>query len=350
MGWGAREFENFHPPFLALLAMPFTFLSIDQAFVAWNMVMTGIYFVVVAILVRKALLVLFSGLAVLVVLPFWAPVFSTFCLGQGNAVLLLLLTMTWVFWRSDLLSRQKLAGVPLALATLIKLFPGFLLLLFLMQRRWSTLRLFSLTFILGLAVCAAIVGPEQVFFYFSAVLPRDAKDWGPFPINHSIHGVFLRMFSKNSYGAPLADLPFVAQSLIYSCSAVIVLASCLFIYRRQSGVLSVFQRDMLFWAQLVPLFLMSPITWQHSLVLMLPLFVLAIQSSPVSQYLRSPALVALFLFSFIDVEIVRWLAQSFPRGTPWYLVLAVGNLPFWGLLILGWAIWRTPVTKPSLRG
>lgn len=118
---------------------------------------------------RVALLV-----AVGLALPYFH---ATAVLGQVNVLVLFLVVASWLLAAGR---REWTAGVALGLAVLVKLLPGLLLLLFLIQRRWRVaLAALGVIVVLGLGMPLASLGPDATLrqhaeFYRGAVIAHAA--------------------------------------------------------------------------------------------------------------------------------------------------------------------------------
>lgn len=331
VGWEKSEFENFHPPFLALLALPFTSMSITNAFLAWIALQALLMVASVVMVLRRTTLAFGAISLTLACMPIWAPAYSTLCLGQSNGLLLFLLTACWLMRRSESETLRPWAAAPLALASLIKLFPAFFLLLFLLNRDWRALLVYTVVFGSGLAICAALFGADDIILYAREIAPRDVAEWAIFPINHSIRGVVQRTFAKTPYTTPLFEAPFLISWIAGLFSATVVAIDAAWLLHLRRYELQQKTRDLIFWSQTIPMFLLSPITWQHSMTLMAPLFLLMLSriDLPIA---RITALIGIAALLPVDVELARNALNLHPHGIPWLAAIGAVNLPFWTLI------------------
>ena len=332
-GWGEADFQNFHPPFLVMLAWPFSYLPYDTAFLAWNVVLVLFYVASLFILGRELNISAERTLALFAVLPLWGPVFATMCLGQINALLLLLLCLSWILWRRSRPLTRACAGIPLGLACLIKLFPGYFVFLLILRRDFAILGIFTLTVLAGFAICSVVFGYDQLLAYFSSTIALDVQDWGAYPINHSIFGIFTRAFSTTTYALPIVNAPLVGTIVIRALSFMVVCSMSYAVWYSCSNR-DPAKKDLLFWSQLIPMFLISPITWQHSMTLMLPLYLVVIGTMKESRPLRLACWFSLLTLSLIDIQSARYFINLFPQGVPWIVNLIGVNIPFFGLCAL----------------
>ena len=123
---------NIHPPTSVLLALPLGRLSYPDAVLGWNI------FSLVALL--ASLIIVVTILPVpwsmfvptMALLPFCLPVLGNLQMGQITMVLGLLLTAMWALDRSG---RSTAAGVLLGAMTAVKLFPIYLGIYYVTQKR-----------------------------------------------------------------------------------------------------------------------------------------------------------------------------------------------------------------------
>jgi alpha-1,2-mannosyltransferase len=170
-----------YPPLMAILLSPFTLLSFRVVSRLWLLVNAGLCLVVVAILANEIAYmagpseplarrdlrawlsdpvhVLGLAIAAAIVLPA-APARQTMLTGQIDLLVLLPLALVPALLRGR---RDAWAGAAVALAAMLKLTPGVLLLYFVLRGHWRAFWS-AIATLVGLAlVSIAVVGPE-VFF------------------------------------------------------------------------------------------------------------------------------------------------------------------------------------------
>lgn len=259
---------NAHPPTSVLWALPFSYLDYRTATLVWNLCSLGLLGLSLVLILRE-LSIEFPPAAICPVL-----VFALFCdplqeqtfQGQLNLLLLFLLTGTWAAARRG---HSWGAGLCLGIATATKLFPGYLLLYFLLRRQWTAVTSTLLTVIALTAVTAAIMGPSTYWVYATQVVPHVAEyraHW----YNVSLTGVWAKLLLAQSaeaqqlYRVAWVDAPLLARALgIVSGIAVTGVWAAVILGRRQRG-----QSDLLFALGLVAMLLASPITWPHYFLLL----------------------------------------------------------------------------------
>jgi hypothetical protein len=261
---------NAHPPASVLLAVPLTGLSYSDAFLVWNL--TALAALAACLwLVLRQLEIRFSPwscLPLLVLLLASNPLRQQFNQGQLNAFLLLLITGAWSADRSG---RPWLMGALLGLATGLKLFPGFLFLYPLCRGQWRPLASGVLAFCAVNGLALGLFGPEPYWDYYQKVIPhlgmyRDV--W----LNCSLNGYWHKLFdSRSGHTIPLWQAPVLAAGgTVASCAAVVAVVALL-TGRAQTRP----AKDLAFCLTINGMLLVSPITWEHSsLLLALPFLVL----------------------------------------------------------------------------
>lgn len=269
---------NVHPPTSVLLALPVQGLDFATAFKCWGIASLMALAVAMAMIVWQ-LRIRFAiwNLLPIVSLGFICdPLFQQVVQGQLNLFLLLTIVGVWVADRND---RPVTAGGLLAVAAAVKLFPGFLGLYFLLQRKWRALAASAVAFVAITLATAAITGIETYTTYVEDILPR-AADWKSTWNNASLAGFWHKLFDPGSradrFVAPL-ELPRVALiGTMLSCAAVVGwwgVATWRANSRRQ--------RDHAFGLGIVAMLLVSPVTWEHYfLLLLLPLALVWVDLPP----------------------------------------------------------------------
>ncbi|MCJ7829478.1 DUF2029 domain-containing protein, partial [Patescibacteria group bacterium] len=84
-------------------------------------------------------------------------------LGQINLVILFLIVLAFWFYQKK---KDVLPGIFLGIATLIKIFPGFLIFFFLKEKKWKIMISFLVTCLLGVLLTILIFKPVLFFNYF----------------------------------------------------------------------------------------------------------------------------------------------------------------------------------------
>jgi hypothetical protein len=157
-----------------------------------------------------------------------------------------------------------MAGVLIAVAALLKMYPAFLLGYALFRRRWRALWFAALT-IIALVSLQMVVNPTHWFDYFTQVAPQNAAEWGSDARNASLQSISMRLFVGNHEVAPFIDWPQAELPLrmgLYS----ITLGIFGWTLWRQRGAQDLTGEYSLFLSAMV---LLSPLSWEHSYILLL---------------------------------------------------------------------------------
>jgi Glycosyltransferase family 87 len=277
---------NGHPPTSVLLALPLAAFPYRDAVLAWNLASLGML-AVSLYLVWRGLRIPFSTRRLFLLIAsllVCSPLILQFFFAQLNLVLLLLLTGTWAADRSG---RPLLAGALLGTATAIKIFPGFVFLYFLLRGEWKALIAGALAVTTLTGLTAAVLGVESYRSYIDDVLGRVAGFRGGWP-NASLVGFWVKLFDpplSELQVEPLWRSPAIARIGIVATCAPILVALASMVRRAATGD----QRDLAFGSTLTAMLLVSPITWDHYLLL------LAVPIAVIGTHLpRSTAARALF--------------------------------------------------------
>lgn len=233
-----------------------------------------------------------------------------------------------------------------AIATLIKLFPGLVLLyLFIRKDRRA---FFATVFfiVLGLSVTTLVVGFDDMRTYSIIIIARDVSEWSGFVLNHSVTGIVARIFGNSVWTEPLVQLTY----LIFPLAVLLKLSILIYTVLK---IRKMTDREKLdsyaFCLTLVTMLLLSPITWGHIFpVLILPACLL------LREYIDEPSLrklclllIILFCVSLPDVLIARKLMEiHHPFRMPWYsMLLTLG--PGAGLILLWIVLSRRDINRPA---
>ncbi|ORB26558.1 mannosyltransferase [Mycolicibacterium parafortuitum] len=247
-----------YPPFAAVVFYPLHVLPFGLVAFLWQVgIIAALYGVV---RMSQRLLPEDSGARGPRVAMLWAavgiwtePLRSTFDYGQVN-VLLVLATLYAVYS-----TRWWLSGLLVGLAAGVKLTPAVAGLYFVGARRWATVVWSAVVFTLTIAVSAVLVG-DQTRFYFTELL-GDADRVGPVgtSFNQSWRGGISRILGEDAGYGPLVLLGIAVTAV----AAVLA-------WRAIGGA-----QDRLGGIVVVQLFglLLSPISWTHHWVWLIPLII-----------------------------------------------------------------------------
>lgn len=297
---------NAHPPTSVLLALPFAALPYREATFLWNLLSLVLLaaggWIFLAEL--KAVPPLWALLPLLALLLLANPCVQQLRNGQLNGVLLLLLVLTW---RAERRGRAPEAGFWLGLAMAVKLFPGFLLLFFLMRRNWTAAVAAAATF---LGVCLAalfLFGPEAFRDYVTAVLPFVSGfrcHW----YNTSLNGFWSRTFlgSEREAVVPLLHAPLLAAAGLAASAGLVTLLTAWGIRRAEGKE----EADAAFGLGVFAMLLVSPLTWDHSLLLAAPWFFILWRSLPARIIPRCLFLAILLGLTTDSMNLFRPLLRS----------------------------------------
>lgn len=249
-----------YPPFSAIIFTPMTWLPWTLLRVLWQLASFG----AIALMAYCTLRLLgragpnaprpianVRGIVVTVTaLGLWLePVRTTFNYGQINLFLCALLLAGAVA------GKEWLAGASVGLAAGIKLTPAITGLYYLLQKRWSAVAWSVVFFALTVAVAFAVL-PSETWRYFTSLIFDPART-GPVwsSINQSLRGALARVAGEDLTGLWLV---FAALATVLGLVATWV---CLRAEDRTGALLAV---------QITGL-LISPISWSHHWVWVLPL-------------------------------------------------------------------------------
>jgi alpha-1,2-mannosyltransferase len=266
-GPGARAVVdlNGHPPTAVVLALPLARLPYYEAWLWWNVaslaaLTTGLWL----LLGRRGL-----NAAPLAWVPFFLLVLSSNSLkeqvqqGQLNGWLLLLLTGAWL---GDRKGRSWSSGACIGAAAAIKLFPGFLILYCIARRDWKACLAAAGSWAALSLLTGLTLGWSACRDYVTVVLPTLGQFRGSW-LNASLVGFWTKLLAgKPDQIEPLFAAPGLAQLAIVITAALIVAA----VFWTAWVAKSQQARDVAFAVTTIGMLLVSPITWDHYFLLLLP--------------------------------------------------------------------------------
>jgi hypothetical protein len=214
-----------YPPFLVVVMWPLLLLPPERAAWLWTAVSVaalGMLTYLIARRIEGPWRKLLAGFYILS----YTPVLYSIGSGQVNIAVLCMLSL-YLLGRRD-----GVRATGLALATLIKVFPGLFVVKDALRRRFR-LALLSLAVMAGVLLIPAIVrGPRLVLDYFIQVLPTLNHTFNPDMSNQSLNGMFSRLLSDPGYSS-LAAPEWVLTSAGLAATAAILAGLCIATVRRR---------------------------------------------------------------------------------------------------------------------
>jgi hypothetical protein len=230
--------------------------------------------------------------------------------------------------------KDYVAGFLFAIATLMKLFPGLVLLYLLIMKNFRAFIATISFIIIGLVVTTIIVGLDDIRTYVMIIVAKDVDVFQGLVFNHSIGGIVAKLFGKQmGWFSPLVKIPHIASVLIMLLSIGVLVYTMLKL-REMAAEKEL--SDYAFGLTLVTMLLLSPITWSHIFpVLIFPMGLLLREYIEDSSSARLRLLLFILLcVSLPDVLIARALVSiHYPLKMPLYgRMLTLG--PGIGMILL----------------
>lgn len=328
-GFILQDRPNYHPPICAVLFLPFTLIPFDVAFVLWSLLNVGLALCCTWLLLRELPDAfptpwprLFCTLPLL-----WLPFLDNYGEGQWGIIVMTGLVGGWGLLHHG---RPFLAGSAVALAAMVKVFPAVFLLYFLVRRQWWATVGFLMTVLVGASLVTWAAGTGQIREYLERVGPECEVRYGSSNYNLSLNGIYRRLASDS------LD-PTTRKAGSMAVAGLGLGLAALWLSRFPATRVG---EDRAYALMVMAMLLCSPITWQHSLVvLILPLAVLWSQNLDWRSRwwcLGNLVLYAVSVVHVMNPAIQRHHPQNPPFVETWPL------LPFtFGLLALaGLLVWR----------
>ncbi|MGV9498107.1 glycosyltransferase 87 family protein [Streptomyces sp. NPDC003642] len=307
-----------YPPFAAVAMLPMSPLDLRTAIAAALLLNLAALALVLRLLAGPAWRRLgWFGWALLAcLLALFEPLRDTFSFGQVNVLLLALVLTDAALLASG---RGRFAGVGIGLAAAVKLTPALFIGLLLVARRWRAAALATAVTLAATAL-AALIDPDASRFYWTTALwDTDRVGRLAYVSNQSVQGILARLGEPDRAVWAAAVLPVLGVWAVRARRAVAAgdwtaafaltgLAACL----------------------------VSPITWVHHLVWLLPSFAVLVRTGHVR--------VAGALYAVLCTSVV-WLWFDDASGVDGFLG---GSLYAW--ITLGLLLWLPAgQLRPGLR-
>ena len=257
------------PPLFAIVIAPISDLPARQLLLLWTSIGLGAYVAAFLILVRSLQIPAGSRLFYLLAIIFliFQPSFDTLSGGQLELVLLFLFVAAWWGMRGGR-SGQAVAGIAIALASLLKVYPVLMLGGFALRRSWIALCVAAAAVALLISLCAAATSWELQRQYWLDVLPH-LNIGTASAENQSLYGFFARFFTDERGLDSNATPPDLLPLLLARATGVLVVWVSLAEVIRQR------RADVAFVILVPVLIVIHPAAWVHyEVILLLPITVL----------------------------------------------------------------------------
>jgi hypothetical protein len=335
---------NAHPPTSVLLALPLARLDYPDAVLVWNTVSLVAFLASLAIVAavlpvpRKLLL------PCLALLTFCHPLYGILYQGQLTLILVLLVTTIWALERSG---RSNTAGLVLGAAAAIKLFPAYLVVYYGARKKGWPLLTAGLSFVILTVLTAAVLGLDAYRDYIQVVLPAQAR-FRSLGYNYAIAGLWHRLFDpvgERGWMTPLWPCPALARygTLASDLAVTVLVAIC--IHRARTFA----QQELTFALNVTAMLLVSPVTWDTSLPLLLvPFAVVASRAGRLHWVCIT--LIAILVIIWAPQQMITKVALGgrSVRIVSWAFMLGAPSLKAYALLALfalGLAVYRSEQEK-----
>ena len=265
--------NNAHPPFVSIILSPLGFLGFKDAAAVWAL-LTMVFMLLIIFLLLKSenISLKYFPLVVLFTLA-WQPFQSNLGLGQISILITLFVIVGWFFYKKE---HEILSGVFIALATMLKFYPGLLIVYFLINKRWKAF-LASIISVSIIIVLTLIVTKYDFFYLIFNLLPQDIKNTQVSMFNFSINGFFSKLFLPtfavmSPYNKEVFTItvnPMLKNLFLYTTIALFLFYTALHIKQ--------YNNDLGFSLFIILSLLLSPLCWDHSLTLLLLSFAILVK-------------------------------------------------------------------------
>jgi len=321
---------NAHPPTSVLLALPLARLDYPDAVLVWNAISLAAFLASLVIVAAVLPVPQTLFLPVLALLTYCHPLYGNLYLGQLTLILVLLVTAIWALERSE---RSSTAGLILGAAAAIKLFPAYLIVYYAARGRRRPLLTAIASFLALTLTTALVLGVDAYSDYVQIVLPAQVK-FRSLGYNYAITGFWHKLFDpagEPGSMTPLWSKPALARwGTILSDLAITAIVAMLAHRARSSA-----QRDLAFASVVTAMLLVSPVTWDTSLPLLLVPIALLSRSAGTSRWMPAALVLILVVVWMPQIVLTKLaLAGGSLRVAPWTFMLGAPSLKLYALLAI----------------
>jgi hypothetical protein len=321
LGLNTRNSQATDPPTFLILVKSLASLPVRQAYWLWQAINLAALAASLYLLLSprysglgKYYAITMAGIALL-----YLPVNNHITLGQSKLILLLLLA---VMMRCMESGHDAAAGLSLALAGLLRVFPLLIMLYLLVQRRWRVLAYAAAGVAAGGLVTAAYLGIDYILNFVFALSFLTIKLWLVHPMNVSMNAFVSRMF----WYAGIQNAVTIRGAVVLADLAVLYMAIRATKANEGDHDWSAFS----LWV--VAAVVLSPIAWFHDMVLLLLPF--AQIASGAWRGTASARVIGLAIVSYFLAEIASATLNGPPGSAP-----VISQLQFASLMLLFAAVY-----------
>ncbi len=333
-----RELFGFvYPPPSIILFLPFGLLPLSAGWYVWQLMNIMVFGAAMFIFARKLGFDSHERILVTVFALTCQPTFSSFFHAQVNTLLTAAL-LGLLFWQS---ARPRLAGLMLASAAAVKIFPAMLGILFLHSRScravlWWCVGLGSASTLFASIIIGFDILPRYAFEF----LPATSKLSLGIVTNQSLLAFLMRMTVPHLNWLMWDNMQFSLPGAVTAFNYILFLAlgtfAALRCWRDQSHTMRLVMGLVLMAA--VPL--VTPRGWSHIFVMVLPLMFYSIKHGQ-TKFMRGAGIAAVIAFmipinpeQIVDISRMTWLPAFF-----------VGNCYFLATAALVCVVLNQPIRK-----
>ncbi len=268
---------NAHPPGMVLLALPLARLDFLSAYLVWTWVGAASLPVSLYLVLRSLSPPVgprpaaVASLALAAAMSTAYPVFLQFTHANVQMALLFLLAAAFAAFRRG---RDGLSGALVGVAAAMKLFPGFLVVPFLLTKRYRGAAAAAAAFAALNGAAAAEFGAGAFAEFVTRALPEVREYRGTYS-DVSVAGVWAKLFDKGGYATEFVELahrPALARWGMVGSTLAVLAAYAAAWWTARPAV----DPGRLFGLSVTTMLLVAPSSWIHSqILLVIPVAVLA---------------------------------------------------------------------------
>lgn len=306
-----------YPPGLAVALVPLTLLPLETARAIWLVLLVASACGTVYVLTRTLAPAaprssrLLATLVLTAALALFGPTRISVLFGQIDVLLVYMASLTF---SAMVGGHDKRAGVLLGLAAAVKPTFGLLILFLLWKRAYRPFTISVAVCAIGILAPLAVLSPNTLLDFLDAARYWASPAFTVTPINQSLNGLFVRLFTVNPFTRPLFEAPELVAFLSIAVTALVLWMLTRSVLR--SRAVSTERMALEYGLTVVAMLLISPLSEDlHYVYLAVPLLAVASAGGRRRRFGGAPFLLgALVLALFWSLPGLRRL--EFPTPTP----------------------------------
>ncbi len=264
---GIYEIYSVNLPTTSFILLPIASFDYKTARIIWTCFNVIILFITITLITNSNS---HKGIwlpIILIIFFVYQPLYVNFSYGQVYILILFLLTLVWLAYRSG---KEEWLGIIIGLIFVLKSTTFILWILLLNQKKWKSFGWLLLTIVLIFFVTLPFVGLDSWFEYINKLSNYSSNPSLSVTAYQTVHSFFNHITSYHEYWnpEPIFDLPVLGKSLAIIFSLIILSLTIYNVYKFNKP-------DLSFGTFIIAGVILNPASMDyHYILIIIPIFIL----------------------------------------------------------------------------